>query len=307
VLAPLVLAATVAALTPSEVVFLDTATLTPVARAALPCPGLGLFAAPDGRMLVPLGCEDVTLALAGAVDQERWRGRVFPLFFSEWDRMYVVLRHAVASWSYPDRAALGSVALSSLEGTRRAACSRDGRVVAVVPDDPLSQVLVVTVMGDHSISSAPLGAPATAMVVAPEGAFVVVGQSNGFLTFVPVGGGPQAEKQIADKVLALCWSPDDRDLLASVETQTGPALLTLRVTADRAMPVRERHRTVLPAAALDIVPADTAIAAATAKGVLLIAKAGRGTVRLFPLPGVSRVAVPPVKTRSALPSWQEPD
>jgi hypothetical protein len=54
------------------------------------------------------------------------------------------------------------------------------------------------------------------------------------------------------------------------------------------------------------VPADIAIAAATAKGVLVIAKGGRGTVGLFPLPGVSRVAALPAKTRSALPSWQEP-
>jgi len=132
----LLAAALAAVLCPHEVVFVDTGTGAIVRRVDLAADGVAVFAAPDRRVVVPLATGDRTVVVEASGKVEHWQGRVFPMFFADFDRMHVVLPGALATLSYPERISLLQIPLPGVAGARREACSADGRLVAVVPSGP---------------------------------------------------------------------------------------------------------------------------------------------------------------------------
>ncbi|HUK14131.1 MAG TPA: hypothetical protein VLW17_12585, partial [Thermoanaerobaculaceae bacterium] len=173
-LGPLV-AAVAAVLCPGQVAFVDLSAGEVVRRVAIPVDGAALFAAPDGRVVVPARDADATVVVAPAGRVERWKGRLFPLFFDQPDRLHTVLPGALATLSYPERLPLARIELPGVDGARRAATSSDGRLVAIVPAPPpaASLVLVAALEGSGGRALA-LGGDAVRLAVAPDGGFAIV-------------------------------------------------------------------------------------------------------------------------------------
>jgi len=182
------LAAMAAVLGGGEVVFVDTVAGRVVSRVALGAEGAAVFAAPDGRVVVPMADTDATLVIPREGAAERWAGRVFPLFFDQSDRMHVVSTGRVTTLSYPERLPLARIEVAFLAGARRAAVSSDGRLVVVIPvGGPASSLVVVATGPTGGVSRVELPADARAIAVAADGNWFVAGLADGRVALVLPG------------------------------------------------------------------------------------------------------------------------
>jgi hypothetical protein len=298
-------AMTVAALLPNEVVLVDTSLMAVIRRTALPGPGLGLVAAPDGRVVVPLADEDGTAVVNVDGSLTLWKGRLFPLFFDEWDRMHVVMPGALATLSYPDRLLVVRVPVPELLAVDAAATSRDGRVLAVASDQPRSRILIASMKGDPELTWLDVPAPVRAVAVSDDGAAIVAALADGQVTAFAPGQPVVRTLAVGDVTTALAWTPDTRTILVSATTPVGPRAVSLRLVSSKKNPFKERFRTPLPAAAPLLAANGSEVVAVCSDRLQALSRGGKIVGHALPLPGVKAIAVIPDKTRSSLPEWSE--
>lgn len=289
-----------------RVVFVDTVQGATLRSAELPGEGSAIFAAPDGRVLVPLRAEDVTAVVSPTGAVVRWPGRLFPVFFVQDDRMYVVLPGALVTLSYPERLPLERVRLEGLPGARRAACSRDGATVAIIPEVPGARVLLlVEAFGVERVLQVGLAGEGTNVVVAPKGAFAVVAGSD-YLQ-VAVGGEPVARPPLAvgGEVRALCVLPNEKDVVVGLAGGGAGESLIVRVDPGLKMPLKERSRIALPAAVTAVAVVGEEVAALSGDVLVILSHGGRKVARRVAVPGARDLAVLPEKASTSVPAWSD--
>jgi len=303
--APVLVAAVAAVLAPARVVFVDATRGTVLRTVSLPGEGAAIFAAPDGRTLVPLRGEDATAVVSPSGAVETWRGRLFPLFPSEGDRMAVVLPGLLAVLSYPERLPLVRVPLDGVGGALRAACSEDGRLVVLIPAGAGARTLLVVAVAEGGTArSAALAGEATSLALMPDGA-VAVTASGATLAAVVVGE-PQARPAIdaGGEVRSLCTVPGDREVLAGLAVGAAGEVLGVRVDRKARQPLSERFRTRLPAPVSALAASGDEVVAVSGETLVLLRK-GRRIAGQLPLPGARDVAFLPLVARTTLPQWSD--
>jgi len=304
VTAAVLIAAVAAVLTPGRVVFVDTAQGMVLRTTELPGEGLAIFAAPDGRAVVPLREKDATAIVGPTGRVEAWPGRVFPLFFVDWDRMYVVLPGMLATLSYPDRLLLERVPLEGVSGARRAACSLDGQLVAVIPSTPGVRALVLVVgLNSPVVQPVSLAAEAAHVVVAPNGAFAVVASGRTLEAAVLGDAAARASLNVGSEVLSLCLSPKGRDVIAGLATGAAGELVGVHVDPKAGRPLREQFRTRVPGPVVAVSPAGDEVVALSGDSLVVLSGGGLRIGKQVPLPGGRDLAVLPEKAKSAVPAW----
>ncbi len=303
------LAATVAVLLPGQVAFVTTDPVAVTATAPLPAPAVALFAAPDGAVLAPLAGRDATAVVASGRAPSEWRGRTFPLFFDEIDRMYVVLPGGLMLLSYPERLVLRRNEVPGFDGAYRAACSADGRVVAVVDAKARRELTVLAPGGDLRSWPAALSAPAEDVAVEPRGGWVLAGLQSGALELVPVGAAaPHYETAVGGgAVVSVAVAADGREAAAVVQGDgSAPGrLVTVRVKPGSRMPLKVRTDVALPAPGRAVAFAGDRIVVATSQGVVVYSRRGKKLEGALDVGSASALAVLPDRPRSVVPDWSD--
>jgi len=300
-------AATAAVLCGGEIALVQAEPPEIVRRLPLPGTGATLFAAPDGRMVVPLAGADATVVVGGDGPPERWEGRLFPLFFDEVDRMVVVFPGTLATLSYPERVVLERVPLTGVEGAWRAACSRDGRLAAVVPAHDRTSLVLSGTRRDGADARAALAAPAQVVAVAPDAGFAVAGLVDGTLQLV-VPGGPSwiGTAGGRGRVTALAIADDGRELIAGTAADGAGAVAGHTVDEGKEAPLRLRRVSELDAPVIGLALAsDGTLFVLTPEGVTVLARRGRRQVGTVSLAGGTELVALPAAPRSLAPKWDE--
>ena len=302
--AAVLLAAVAAVLAPEKVVFVSTADGAVVQTVRLPGRGIAIFAAPDQRVVVPLRDEDATAVVAPTGSVERWPGRVFPLFSSEYDRMGVVLPGMLVTLSYPERLPLFRVPLEGVPGAVRAACSEDGRVVALIPSGAGGRTLVVVAaMEGGTAQTVALAGDATSVVMADESGMAVT--ANGETLEAAALGEMRARPAlgVGGEVRSLCRVPPGGVILAGVEMGGAGGVVGLRVDPKARQPLRELFRTPLPAPVVALAAAEEDLVAVSGDEIVVLARKGRRVARTVTVPGAYDVALLPSTAKSTVPQW----
>lgn len=240
-------AAVAAVLGSSEVVFVEVEQRAVVARAALPEPGAAIFAAPNGAAIVPLAQRDATavVRLDGRTRVEP--GRFFPLFFDEFDRMFVVLPEQLALLAYPQRVEISQLPLPGIEEVRHASVTANGLAVALVGVTAEgSGVWVVTTSGEARSVPIATACVAQRVVLAPNGEWLGVACAAGRLVVAGIAGQAAQMLSLGGDITGLAVDDSGRELLVAVASGTGQGwLVALRVRPGATPSVKERFRTPL--------------------------------------------------------------
>lgn len=301
----LVVGAVVAVLTGADVLQCDTSPARVVRSVRLPAVGAAIFAAPDGRLLVPLAGEDATLVVDAAGVPGRWAGRLFPLFFDEADRLHAVMPDAVVTLSYPDRLPLLRTRLPAGFAPWRAAVSRDGRLVAVLAAD--RRELVVVVSGGE-VPPARVGLPrlSSAVAVGPNAEWVLVGLESGEVMLVDAVGTVAATSlALGAAPVALAAGASGRDALAVTRGTTGSAVVSIRIKPASASPLKEVARVAVPGAAITVAAAGTDAVVLTDAGLAFFAGARLSPRGRLAIAGARDLAVVPAVPVSLMPRWDD--
>ncbi len=303
------LAATAAVLCGPDVVLVRTDGPAVVRRAALPGEGVAVFAAPDRRVFVPLAATDQTAVVAADGTVSTVEGRFFPLFFDEPDRMLAVLPGSLLLASYPERLPLERMPLAGVTGAWRAACSRDGRMAAVITAGEGRRVLVLAgTRPGTPVARVGLPAPATALAVAPDGGWVAVGLEGGRVCLASLGrpGAVSAPVAVGGEVGAVAVSADGRVVVAGARTSGGGgSIVGLAVRTDAEDPLKVRFSTPLPAGVRDVAVTADGVVAVAGEGLAVLDKGGRRLKGMVPLSGPSMVVVLPERATSTVPAWSD--
>jgi hypothetical protein len=300
-------AAVAAVLCPHQVVFVDTSKGAVTSTVELPGDGLAVFAAPDGRVVVPLADEESTSVVAASGKVEQWNGRVFPMFFADFDRMHVIMPETLATLSYPERVLLVRMPLAGVGGVRRAACSADGRLVAIVPSGSDDRVLVmVAALEGGALSRVRLSTDAHAAALAPDGAFAVVISTSGSVE-VAAAGQPHSlgVLDLQGRASAVVATPDGRGVLVGLARGKGGEIVGLRVDPSAKRPIKERFRTIVRGAVLALAIGEDEVIATTNEGLVVLSRGGTKVRRELALVGAGEVALLPARPRSAVADWTD--
>ena len=303
----LLLAAVVAVLTPTDVVLCETSPPSVVRRVALSSPGLAIFAAPDGRLLVPLAGEDTTAVVAAGGPAGHLPGRLFPLFFDEVDRLHTVMPGAVVTLSYPERLLLFRSELPGGLAPWRAATSRDGRLVIVLASDRRS-LAVVTAKGEVAPVLVGLPLAASAVAVAPDASWVLVGLEQGELLLVDAAGSVAAARLgIGAAPAAMAATADGRHALVATGWGRGGAVVSVRVKPGSRTPLKEVARAPLSGSGLAVAEAGGDVVAVTSSGLTVLAVQGLALRGRLAIEGAQDVAALPARVSSLVPPWGDRD
>jgi len=301
------LALVAAVLCPTEVVLVDIDRAEVVRRTSLPAEGVRVFAAPDARVLVPLRAEDATFTVTDSGRSERWRGRLFPLFSTEADRLYAVLSDSVVALSYPERVLFARVPVPDLGGPLCAACSRDGRVVAVIPQPPGNrELIVVEALTGTAVARVDVGRAISVVAVAPDGGFSLVGGNDGELTIITLAAGQRpAPLACPGAIQALALDAEGREVIVALARGSAGAALVVKVNPKAKKPLVERRRIPTPWPVRAVAWAADYLLAAGGDALVIVAKRGKGQPRELLLPGAADVAVLPERPVSVVPAWSD--
>ena len=295
-----------AVLTGDALVLAETSSPAVLRRVALPGPAAALFAAPDGRVLLPLAGSDETVVVSASGAAERWPGRVFPVFFDEIDRMHVLFPELLLVMSYPERLPLLRVPIAGLPAPWRAASSANGLlVVACAPPAERRLVLVVAEPGVLQRPVALAGEPRS-VVMSPAGDWVGVGLDDG--VEVVFNGEPRGRGRVplAGGVRALAAAADGRELLVGTGGGERGALLALRISPKLEAGAKLRREVELPGPVAALAVAASEVVAVAGERLVVLAKGGRKVTGELPLAGASQVVLLPARPESAAPLWSEP-
>lgn len=182
-----------------------------LARLPLTDRAVGVFVAPDGALWLPSLDTDKTLVVRPGLPAETFPGRLVPLFFREPDRLYAVFPGELVALAYPERARIASWPLPPQLTLSFAACSHDGRVVAVLSGAPKTQVVLVFPFDQGQTLTVPLLAFSDAKRVALGDGFLAVGGGSRVGVW-PVGATEGVMADVPGKVVDMAWAPDGRQL-----------------------------------------------------------------------------------------------
>lgn len=306
--AALLLAAVVAVLGPGEVVLVGVESAAVRARVPLPEAGAAIFAAPDGAVIVPLRRSDATAVVRvdGRVKVEQ--GRLFPLFFDEFDRMFVVMPEQLALLAYPQRVTIREIALPGVAAIRHAAVTANGLAVALVDADPGAPgAWVVVTGGEGRLIPVAAPCPAERVALAPDGEWLAVGCAGGRLALVGIGGAGTEVMAVGGEIAAMAVDESGRELLLAVAQGDGRGgLVRLRIRPGASPPAKERWRQPLPRPPRALAISGATVLVLDERGLAVWARGGRRLAGEVAIPeGVGLALVR--ETVGAMPeSWGEP-
>jgi hypothetical protein len=300
------LAAMVVILGPADLSYVETGTGA-TRTVPLPGPARAVFVAPDGRVLLPAAELDETWVVEDGRPLERWAGRTAPLFFDEVDRAWVLFAGELALVSYPERLVLRQVELDGLGRVRAAAVSRDGRLVAVLPDEALDLRLWLLVPED-SRPQRPVRLPRVGRVVAvsPEAELVAVGlEGSGVVLVTPEAPDLPVLIETPGQVESVAFDAEAKSLVLGCRLGDGGLLLGVRAELRPGKPVKELFRMSLRVFPSQILVGGGEVLALCNDRLLVLTRGGRKLVRELEAPAARSVALVPAATRSLLPAWSD--
>jgi hypothetical protein len=222
--------------------------------------------------------------------------------------MYVVLPELLATLSYPERVPIARIPLAGVAGARRAACSADGRLVAVIPAEPGGRALVlVPALERGAPVRVELGGEPSLVTLAADGAFAVVVSGGGSLELIASGGEHRARDGLALGGAARCVCPgvEGRGILVGLAGRGGGELVGVRVQPGAAEPLRVTFRTALAAPVNAIGTAAGEIIALAGEDLMVLTRTGRHPRRVIAVPGATGLAVVPAQPQSTVPAWSD--
>ncbi len=304
----LLLAAVAAVLGPGEVVLVELATPSVRARVPLPEPGAAVFAAPDGAVIVPLAHTDATAVVGvdGRVKVEQ--GRLFPLFFDEFDRMFVVMPEQLALLAYPQRVAIREIPLPGVVAIRHAAVTANGLAVALVGAAPESPGAWIVVAGGEG-RLIPVAVPCLAerVALAPGGEWLAVGCTGGRLALAGIAGAGTEVVAVGSKIAAMAVDESGRELLAAVTQGDGrEGLVRLRIRPGASPPFKERWRQPLPRPPRALAISGGTVLVLDERGLGVWDRGGRRLAGEVAVPGAIGLALLRHAVGPMSESWREP-
>jgi hypothetical protein len=289
-----------------QVAFVDPDAGSEVLRVSLGGEGLAVFAAPDGSVLVPLQDDDATAVVSGRGTVRRWRGRLFPLFFDEPDRLRTVVADALLTLSYPERLPLARLPLPGIDGAWRAGSSSDGQLVFLIPAPPGRELVVAGGLEAGAVRRVPLAGEARVLAVAPGGEWAAVGLAGGALEMVFAGeSSARPPLAMGGSVHCLAAIPGGRDLLLATEGPEGGQLVGLRLASHERSGIKERFRTSLSGPISGLAAAAKEAAAVTDAGVVFLSRGGRKLLRTVNVTGAREVVFLPAMPVTTVPHWSD--
>jgi hypothetical protein len=301
------LLAIVAVLAQDRVVFADTGAGRILRQVVLPAPAVAIFAAPDGRVLLPLEGSDETAVVSPVGPTERWRGRLFPVFFDEADRMHITLSELLVVVSYPDRLPILRVPVAGMKAPWRTISTSNGLMVAICAAPPERRLMLVVAEPGAMQREVALAGEPRALAMGGEGQWVAVGLADSVQAALAGEESARAPLPIAGSVRALAASADSRDVLVGTADGSAGRLFLLRVNAKASGPgLKEYDSVALPGPVTSVAAAGDTVIAVAGDALVVLAKHGRKVAYQMPIPGARQVAVLPAQPTSALPLWSEP-
>jgi hypothetical protein len=296
------LAVVAAVLSGQSVSFVDAEAAALLVRLPLPGEGAAIFAAPDGRVLVPLLGSDATAVIPLQGKSERWTGRLFPLFFDEFDRMYVILEEEIAALSYPERVSLLRRDVDGVRGAWRAGCSADGRVVAVVPADDRGQLVVLAPRDPRFTRKVALTAAAVAVSVSPDGGWVAVAEQGGNVEVLSSGSADRVALKIGAEIKAMALASSGEWLVVAT-SQGGVFTLTGVRVRGAAKPLKVRFESSLAEEPRAVALTDKDALVVSPPALMIFDQFGRRFRGRVDLEDGRGVAVLPAQVMSVVPDW----
>jgi hypothetical protein len=300
------LLAIVAVLAQDRVVFADAASGKILRQVVLPAPAAAIFAAPDGRVLLPLEGSDETAVVSPVGPTERWRGRLFPVFFDEADRMHITLSELLLVVSYPDRLPILRVPVAGMRAPWRTVSTSNGLMVAICAAPPERRLLMVVAEPGAMQREVALAGEPRALAMGAEGEWVAVGLADSVQAAIAGEEAARPPVPVAGTVRAIAASADSRDVLVGVADGAGGRLTLLRVNAKSSPGLKEYDSVVLPGPVTSIAAAGDEVIAVAGDALVVLVKRGRKVAYELPIPGARQVAVLPAQPTSVLPLWSEP-
>lgn len=299
------LLAVAAVLAQDRIVFVDTHGATVLRTVVLPAPAAALFAAPDGRVVLPLAAVDETALVSQTGPTLRWPGRIFPLFFDEPDRMQVVLPELLLVLSYPERLPILRVPVPGLKEPWRAACSGNGLVVGICAA-PAAQRLVLAIAEPGALQQeAVLSGPPLAVVAAPLGDWFAAALEGGVEIVVPGEPRGRGLVPVSGKVRSLALSADGRSVLVGTAAGDRGALVTLRVALRSDRGARVRDEMAISAPVESLAAADDEVVAVAGEKLIVLGKRGKKVLHDLAVPGARQVVLLPERPEAAGPEWTD--
>lgn len=303
-LAPAALAVA-AVLTSDRIVFADTSSAKVLREVVLPGPAAALFAAPDGRVVVPLAGADQTLVISPAGATVRWPGRVFPVFFDEPDRMYIVLSELLLVASYPERLPILRVPVAGLKAPWRAVCSTDGLVVAIGALPAERRLLVLLAEPGAARREIVLADEPRALVMSPGGEWIAAGLGDAVQ--LVIGSEPAARMSVpaGGTVRALAVGDEGRDLLIGTGSEGAGTLVSVKVNPREPSGMRARSTLALAGPVAAVAATAEEVVAVAGDALVVLDKHGRKAVRQLAVPGAQGVTLLPAHPESMEPRWSD--
>jgi len=306
--AAIALAAVAAVLGSSEVVFVEVEQRVVLARVALPEPGAAIFAAPDGAVIVPLTHREATAVVRANGRVRVEPGRIFPLFFDEFDRMFVVMPEQLVLLAYPQRVAISQLPLPGLQGVRHASVTANGLAVALIGMGPEGAgVWVVTTTGD--VRLVPVSTPCVPqrLVLAPNGEWLGVACAEGRLAVAGLGSSAVATLPLGGEIAAVAADSSGRELLVAAASAGAQGfLIRLRVRPGAGPTLKERFRIPLPRPPRALATSGETVLVLDEHGLGVWERGGRRLAGVVPAAGGSSVVVLREAAGLMPESWGEP-
>lgn len=302
------MAAVAAVLGSSEVVLVQVEQRAILARVSLPEQGAAIFAAPDGAAIVPLAQRDATAVVRGDGRMRLEPGRVYPLFFDEFDRMFVVLPEQLVLLAYPQRVTISEVPLPGVEGVRHAAVTSNGLAVALVGGaSEGAGVWVVTTTGDARLVPILVPCAAERVLLAPNGDWLAVACADGRLGVTGIGGQGAEAVTLGGEITAMAADGNGRDLLVAVAQDVGGnSLVRVRMRPGSSPPARERTRTPLPRTPRALATSGSSVLVLDDQALAVWERGGRRLAGELPLTGGEALVLLREAVGLMPESWGEP-
>ncbi len=299
------LLAVAAVLANDRLVFVETAAGAVLRQVVLPGTPVRMFAAPDGRVLLPLAGSDETVVASPTGPTERWTGRLFPLFFDEVDRMHVVFPELLLVMSYPERLPILRVPVPGVRAAWRAATTGNGLVVVVCPPPGERRVVIATAEPEAPQREIALTDEPRLLAIAPDAAWIAVGYGDAVEVAFPAEPHGRGRIPMRGAVRDLAVSADGADLLVALDG-TAAALAVLRPSAKHDAGAKVRDELTLEGGVTSLAAAGDAVIAVARDRLLVLSKKGTKVVREVPIAGASQVVLLPASPESAVPLWSTP-
>ncbi len=307
--ATIMMAAVAAVLASNEVVFVQLEQRAVLARVALPEPGAAIFAAPDGAAVVPLAHREATAVVRqnGRLNVEP--GRFFPLFFDEFDRMFVVMPGQLALLAYPQRVTISQVPLPVIEVVRHASVTANGAAVALIGTGPEGAgVWVVTTGGEPRLVPIATSCLAQRVVLAPQGEWLGVACAQGRLVVAGIGGPASEALSLGGEIAGVAADASGRELLVAVASAgEHGVLIRLRVRPGATPAAKERVRTPLPRPPRALAASGETVVVLDEQALAVWERGGRRRAGEIPSAGGSSVVVLREAAGLMPESWGEPE